>query len=178
MYDVIIVGGGPAGLSAALVLGRCRRRVLLVDLNQLRSPQTPALRAFLTRDGIDPGELRRIGREQLRPYDTVEIHDGQVVDATCDRGRPFRRKLNCVFTARGLVRTGRWESTNVPGLFVAGDASRNVQLAIIAAAEGAEAAFAINTSLHQDRVRAIRAEPPASGALSGSRRTPRRGGRL
>jgi thioredoxin reductase len=49
-------------------------------------------------------------------------------------------------TQRGVVRTGEYEATNVPGLYVAGDASRRVQLVIVAAAEGAEAAFAINTA--------------------------------
>ncbi|HEV2405796.1 MAG TPA: FAD-dependent oxidoreductase, partial [Ktedonobacterales bacterium] len=57
--------------------------------------------------------------------------------------------LGCEFTASGAVRTGEHEATNVPGLYVAGDASRRVQLAIIAAAEGAGAAFAINTALLQ-----------------------------
>ncbi len=56
-------------------------------------------------------------------------------------------KLGCDFTKRGVVRTGEYEETAVPGLFVAGDASRRVQLAIVAAAEGAEAAFAINSDL-------------------------------
>ncbi|HEX7070717.1 MAG TPA: NAD(P)/FAD-dependent oxidoreductase, partial [Rhodothermales bacterium] len=57
------------------------------------------------------------------------------------------RSLGCEMTANGLVKTGRFEITRIPGLFVAGDASRNVQLAIVAAAEGAQAAFAINTAL-------------------------------
>jgi len=56
-------------------------------------------------------------------------------------------KLGCIMTQRGVVRTGEYEATNVPGLYVAGDASRRVQLVIVAAAEGAEAAFAINTAL-------------------------------
>lgn len=68
MYDVIIVGGGPAGLSAATVLGRCRRSVLLCDDGRYRNAASHALHAFLTRDGIDPAELRRIGREQLNQY--------------------------------------------------------------------------------------------------------------
>lgn len=56
-------------------------------------------------------------------------------------------KFGCEFTRHGGVRTGDYEQTNVPGLYVAGDASRLVQLAIVAAAEGAEAAFAMNTAL-------------------------------
>lgn len=57
------------------------------------------------------------------------------------------QQLGCEFTEKGTVATGKYESTNVSGLYVAGDASRAVQLVIVAAAEGAEAAFAINTAL-------------------------------
>ena len=56
-------------------------------------------------------------------------------------------RLGCEFNEKGTVRTGKYESTHLPGLFVAGDASRAVQWVIVAAAEGAEAAFAINTDL-------------------------------
>ena len=292
MYDAIIVGGGPAGLSAALILGRCRRRVLVCDAGHPRNAASHALHGFLTRDGIEPAELLRIGREQLRRYDSVELRAIEVTDANCcgdgfevtlgddtrlrcrklllatgvvdhlpevagiedfygrsvfhcpycdgwevrdqplavygrgehgqglaleltawsddlvlctdgpagltaeDRGRLARHsievreeriarlegadgmlerivftngetlarralffstgqrqrsnlseKLGCEFTDKGAVETGEYETTNVPGLFVAGDASRLMQLAIVAAAEGAQAAFAINTAL-------------------------------
>ena len=80
MFDVIIIGAGPAGLSAALVLGRCRRRVLVCDTDRPRNAASRALHGFLTRDGIEPAELRRIGREQLRPYETVELRHAEVVD--------------------------------------------------------------------------------------------------
>ncbi len=81
MFDVIIVGAGPAGLSAALILGRCRRRVLVCDTGQPRNAAAHSLHGFLTRDGTEPGELLRIGREQLRHYETVEVRDIAVVDA-------------------------------------------------------------------------------------------------
>lgn len=61
-------------------------------------------------------------------------------------------RLGCQFTSKGVVDTGTYETTNVPGLYVAGDASRYVRLSIVAAAEGAEAAFAINTALLKEDV--------------------------
>lgn len=80
IYDVIIIGGGPAGLSAALVLGRCRRSVLVFDSEQYRNAPSHALHGFLSRDGLPPQELLQIGREQLRPYG-VEFRFSRVIDA-------------------------------------------------------------------------------------------------
>jgi len=292
MYDVIIVGAGPAGLSAALILGRCRRRVLVCDAGRPRNAASLAMHGYLTRDGIAPLEFLRIGREQLRQYDTIEIRDVEVTAAACrgdsrfhvtladgraeesrtllvatgvadsvpeipgfrefygrgvfhcpycdgwevrdrpiaiygrgargfglsleltawtrdlvlctdgpseidgealarldrngvrvreerltrleggdrlerivfERGEPcecaalffttgqtqqskLAVSLGCVFNDKGTVRTGKYETTHLHGLYVAGDASRDVQWVIVAAAEGAEAAFAINTDL-------------------------------
>ncbi|TMC91381.1 MAG: NAD(P)/FAD-dependent oxidoreductase, partial [Chloroflexi bacterium] len=73
MYEVIIVGAGPAGLSAALILGRSRRRVLVCDSGEYRNAASHALHGFLTRDGIAPAELLRLGCEQLRPYENIEV---------------------------------------------------------------------------------------------------------
>lgn len=68
VFDVVIAGGGPAGLSAALLLGRCRRRVLLCDTGRPRNLRSRALHGYLSRDGVAPLELLRIGREELRAY--------------------------------------------------------------------------------------------------------------
>jgi thioredoxin reductase len=77
IWDAIIVGGGPAGLSAALFLGRCRRKVLLFDDGRPRNAPSRAAHGFFTRDGIEPAELLRIGRQQLAQYD-VQIHEETV----------------------------------------------------------------------------------------------------
>ena len=79
--DVIIVGAGPAGLSAALVLGRCRRRVLVFDSGHPRNAASHGLHGYLTRDGIDPGEFLQIARDQLRQYETVQLRHVEVIDA-------------------------------------------------------------------------------------------------
>ena len=291
MYDVIIVGAGPAGLSAALMLGRCRRRVLVCDTGRPRNAASHAMHGFLSRDGMPPAEFLRVSREQLQQYDTVELRAVEVVHAACsdgrfhvtlqdgvrlaarklliatgvvdnlppipgfadlygrsvfhcpycdgwelrdqplavygrgarglglsleltgwsrdivlctdgpselesddiarltrngivvreervvrlegaselerivfERGDPLVRRalffttgqtqqselartLGCEINDKGTVRTGRYESTHLSGLYVAGDASRAVQWVVVAAAEGAEAAFAINTDL-------------------------------
>ena len=77
-YDVLIIGAGSAGLSAALTLGRCLRRVLVADGGPPRNENSPAVHGFLTRDGIRPAELLRLGHEQLRPYATVTVQCLQI----------------------------------------------------------------------------------------------------
>jgi thioredoxin reductase len=72
-YDVVIIGAGSAGLSAALVLGRCLRRVLVCDGGAPRNDPSPAVWGFFTRDGVQPHELLRLGLEQLAAYPTVEV---------------------------------------------------------------------------------------------------------
>ena len=81
MYDCIIVGGGPAGLSAALLLGRCRRRVLLCDSGEPRNRWATAVNGFFSRDGVPPLQLLSLARDQLGAYDTVELREVCVEDA-------------------------------------------------------------------------------------------------
>ena len=83
---MIIVGGGPAGLSCALMLGRCRRRVLVIDSGRYRNYATEAMHGFLTRDGEHPSELRRIGRDELKRYD-IEVRCATVKSADSVNGR-------------------------------------------------------------------------------------------
>ena len=77
-YDVLIVGGGPAGLAAALSLGRARKRVLLCDSGARRNAKALQVHNFVTRDGTPVDEFRRTGREQLERYLSVEICDEHV----------------------------------------------------------------------------------------------------
>lgn len=85
-YDVLIVGGGPAGLSAALALGRARKRVLLCDSGARRNAAAKRIHNFLTRDGTPPDEFRRIGQEQLTSYPNVEVREARVEGVTACEG--------------------------------------------------------------------------------------------
>jgi thioredoxin reductase len=295
-WDVVIAGAGPAGLSAAPVLGRCRRRVLLCDTGTPRNHATDAMHGYLGHDGIAPRDFRARTHAELSRYTSVHFLAQAVADATpcgdggftvmlgdgaavgcrklllatglqdtlpqvpgvadlwgrsvhncpyCDgwelRDAPvaaygkrrhgleiaraltawtrdlvlctdgpsglsgadrqaleangvvlietplarldgcdgrlkalvladgrrvprtalffdlpaspqsaLARRLGCEPNARGGVRAGRLESSSVPGVFVAGNILRDVQLAVVAAAEGCKAAFGINRSLTRE----------------------------
>lgn len=107
--DVVIVGGGPAGLSAALMLGRARKEVLLCDGGTPRNSAAEGIHGFVTRDGTPPQEFRRIAREQLRPY-AVECQEVRVTSVERG-GSGFRvmleggRTVECrrVLLATGLI---------------------------------------------------------------------------
>jgi len=84
-YDTVIIGGGPSGLSAALVLGRCVRRVLICDGGSYRNDRSHAIHCFMSQDGISPTELLTRAREQLRRYETVTHRHVQVTSIERDR---------------------------------------------------------------------------------------------
>jgi thioredoxin reductase len=77
-YDVVIVGGGAAGLSAALVLGRARRRVVLIDAGEPRNAPAAHMQGYLSRDGMAPTELLAAGREEVSRY-AVELIEDRVL---------------------------------------------------------------------------------------------------
>ncbi len=83
--DVVVIGGGPAGLAAALVLGRARRPTVLVDAGPGRNAPSVAVHGLLGHDGTPPALLRRLGRDQLEPYDRVTVVDGQVTGVSGER---------------------------------------------------------------------------------------------
>jgi thioredoxin reductase len=85
-YDVVIVGAGPAGLSAALALGRARKRVLVCDSGPRRNAKAVHIHNFVTRDGTPPDEFRRLGRQQLTQYPNVEVRDVRVETVAGTRG--------------------------------------------------------------------------------------------
>lgn len=92
---VAVIGGGPAGLSAALNLVRARRKTLLIDSNRPRNAATLASHGFLTRDGVPPLELRRLGREEFESYEDARFHAASV-DAIARTGDGF------TLTGRGV----------------------------------------------------------------------------
>lgn len=85
-YEAIVVGGGYAGLAAALQLARARRRVLVVDGGRRRNRFAAVSHGFLTRDGETPEAIARIGRTQLLAYGTVDWRDDRVESAVADDG--------------------------------------------------------------------------------------------
>jgi thioredoxin reductase len=97
---VVVIGGGPAGLSAALILGRCRRRVVVIDDANPRNAAAQGVHGFLGSDGVPPAELRRRGRVSLEPYD-VSVLDDTAVDARAAEGG------FCVTTKAGKVLSTR-----------------------------------------------------------------------
>ncbi|MEU3790166.1 NAD(P)/FAD-dependent oxidoreductase [Streptomyces fructofermentans] len=118
-YEVVVVGGGAAGLSAALVLGRARRRVLVVDGGEPRNAPAAHMQGYLSRDGMSPGEFLAVGREEIARYgvelvrdwvlDVVRDADGEF-DVTLEGGRTVRARR--LFVGTGLAD----ELPEVPGV--------------------------------------------------------------
>lgn len=116
--DALVVGGGPAGLSAALYLGRARKRVLVVDRGAPRHAVSEGVHNFITREGLPPAMLRSIAWEQMAPYPTVEHREGTVAtlvregehwNARLDDGTHLRARA--VLLATGVVD----EHPEIPG---------------------------------------------------------------
>ncbi|MGW0838582.1 NAD(P)/FAD-dependent oxidoreductase [Streptomyces sp. NPDC002787] len=119
-YEVIVIGGGAAGLSAALVLGRARRHTLVVDAGEPRNAPAAHMQGFLSRDGMPPAEFLAVGREEIARYgvelvrdraaDVTRDEDGRSFTVTLADGRPVRAR-------RLVVATGlKDELPAVPGV--------------------------------------------------------------
>ena len=118
-YDVVVIGGGAAGLSAALVLARARRKVLVVDAGAPRNAPATHMHGYLSRDGLPPGELLAAGRQEVSSYGG-EIVNGTVSGVVPDGPDGFRVNLaggQPISARRVLVTTGlRDELPDIPGL--------------------------------------------------------------
>jgi thioredoxin reductase len=129
--DVVLCTDGPCGLTAV------ERETLTAASIEVHEQRIVRL------EGTDDGRLEWVvleGRSPL-PRSAIFLNTGQT------QRSPLLERLQCGFTDKGGVQTGEKEETCVPGLWVAGDASRDVQMAIVAAAEGATAAVAIDHEL-------------------------------
>src|SRR5688572_31867187 len=80
-FDCVVVGGGVAGLSAAIVLGRARRRTLVLDRGGQSNRAAAHVGGLLGHDGTPPGELYELARSQVAAYDAVTLRDAEAVDA-------------------------------------------------------------------------------------------------
>lgn len=123
---VVVVGGGPAGLQAALTLGRVHRDVVLLDAGEGRNAPASAMHNFISRDGTPPAEFRRLAHAELAAYPTVEVrHAGvRAIEDVSDPGRTgptaFRLDLedgSPLVGRRLVLATGvRDELPDIPGL--------------------------------------------------------------
>ncbi len=117
-YDVIIIGGSFAGLSAAMQLARARRRILLVDAGRPRNRFAHASHGFLGQDGVAPAEIMREGLRQLSAYPSVDFFHGQA-DAARAEDQGFRIGLSdgCeVLTRRLVLATGVSDELPLPSM--------------------------------------------------------------
>lgn len=118
LYDAIVIGGGPAGLQAALTIGRMHRQVLLLDSGEYRNATVSHAHNLVTNDGRDPAELRAIARAELAAYPTVEVRTAAVESVSGALGDFGVTLADGTESARRLVlATGmRDELPPVPGL--------------------------------------------------------------
>ena len=98
-YDVVVIGGGAAGLSGALMLGRSRRSVLVVDAGEPRNAPASGVHGFLTRDGMNPAALLRAGRKEVRG----SANAGALAGAAINADLIAEETREAVAAQRGLV---------------------------------------------------------------------------
>lgn len=103
-FEVIIIGGSYAGLSAAMALGRSLRSTLIIDSDNPCNKQTPHSHNFLTQDGKTPSEISTLAKQQVEKYDTVKFHKGLAITGTkTANGFEITTDTNDKFTAKKLI---------------------------------------------------------------------------
>ena len=153
IHDCIVIGGGAAGLSAALVLGRARKRTLLVDAGEPSNLPAHAIGGLLGQDGRSPADFYARGRAQLEPHTSVELREDEVTRARRDNGH-FALELasgETHETRRIVLATGmEYRRPQIPGLeplwgdsvfhcpFCHGWEVRDQPIAVLAESEKAE----------------------------------------
>jgi thioredoxin reductase len=142
--DVVLCTGGEPGFNPEV-----RRRLARHNIEVREAPVARL-------EGQD-GKLQRIVFEEGDSIDRRALFLAMGQHQQSD----LSRQLGCKLNENGTVETGKCESTNVPGLYVAGDASKEAQFVIVAAAEGAEAAKAINQALLKEDLESAEPEVPA-----------------
>ncbi|MBZ6527246.1 NAD(P)/FAD-dependent oxidoreductase [Aerococcaceae bacterium DSM 111021] len=113
MIDVVVIGGGPAGMSAALVAGRGRNDVLLIDEEKPRNAVTNESHAFLTRDGITPEDFRKKGRRDLLKYPTITIQNERIASIARNKDGSFQLTTSSediIHTKNVVLATGLTET--------------------------------------------------------------------
>lgn len=120
MIDVAVVGGGPAGMAAALVAGRGKKEVVLFDEEMPRNRVTHEAHAYLTRDGISPAAFREAGRKDLEKYPTIFIEKERIASIEKTEEGTFelvKQSGETLRTKRVILATGLKESLpEVPGI--------------------------------------------------------------
>ena len=119
-WECAVVGGGAAGLSAALVLGRARRRTLVIDAGEQSNRAAHGIGGLLGHDGRPPADLYADGRREFAQYPSVQVVDGLVTGATAHDGPTFRLELadGSVHHAQRILLAGgmHYEAPDIPGL--------------------------------------------------------------
>lgn len=104
LLDCAVIGGGPAGLNASLVLGRSRRKTILFDDNRPRNAVVSESHGFITRDGINPQELKRIAQEELRNYPDVKVENQRVLSVAKENGAfKVATENGGIYTAKKVI---------------------------------------------------------------------------
>lgn len=103
-FDVVIIGGSYAGLSAAMALGRAIRKVLIIDAGKPCNRQTPHSHNFITQDGVKPAEISALAKEQVLAYPTVRFENDTVVDVIgANNNFKIETEVKGIFTAKKII---------------------------------------------------------------------------